>query len=215
MQKKIKLIFSVLAVLFFSITVMGRAEAAWVAVLPIEIDDTKVERAKDFNDYYWDIVVNRFQYPDYELMDDEKVSAGIPEKGLPSYERTVLADIADKIDADIIIAMRLDSVDEKRGSMFAEEPMVEYSMYGEFASYHRLTGKYFHNKIMHRDKTEEVLLLRSDWQYEFFNAELNRYINRTLEEDTKKKNIEKKEEKMREKKSKKDNKKVKKQEEKP
>ncbi len=183
MQKIIKLIFSVVVTLFLVTSSMGRGEAAWVAVLPIRTDDTKVERAGDFNNYYWDVIVNRFKYPDYELMDDEKVVVAIPEKGLPSYDRSVIADIAEQIDADIVIAMRLDSVKEIPGSMFAEEPVTECEMDGEFVSYNRLTGKYYHDKMRERNSYESVLLLKSDWQYEVFNADLNRYINRTLEDN--------------------------------
>ncbi len=182
MKKTMKQIFFVIAILFLSIAATGRVEAAWVAVVPIQVDDTKVERAGDFNNYYWDVIVNRFKYPDYELMDDEKVVVAVPEKGLPSYDLSVLASVAQQIDADIVIAMRLDSVKEMTGSMFASEPMTECEMDGEFASYNRLTGKYYHNKMRERNSYESVLLLKSDWQYEVFNAELNRYINRTLED---------------------------------
>ncbi len=182
MRKTIKMIFSIWAFFIVGCTFMTRAEAAWVAAVPIEVDDTKVERAKDFNDYYWDIIVNRFQYPTYELMDDEKVVEAVPEKGLPSFDRSVLAGVAEQIDADIVIAMRIDSVEEIPGSMFAAEPMVECRMDGEFASYNRLTEKYYHNKIQQVNMIEEALLLRNDWQYRIFNSELNRHINRTLED---------------------------------
>ncbi len=188
MKKFMELGSLLFSVLLFCLTTIGSVEAAWVAVLPIEVNETNVERAKDFTDYYWDVIVNRFKYPDYELLDDDKLTAVVPEKGLTSYSRTVLADIATKTDADIVIAMRLDSVGEELSSSFSEERLVECSMNGEFASYNRLTGNYYDKKFYYRDRKEEALIIKNDWQYFIFNSDLNRYINHTLRDKNNKNN---------------------------
>ncbi len=180
MKKIMNLAIFSFSVLFFCLTNVGSAEAAWVAVLPIEVNEANVERANDFTNYYWDAIVNRFKYPDYELLDDDKLIAVVPEKGLASYDRSALADIAMKTDADIVIAMRLDSVGEELTSSFSEERMIECSMNGEFASYNRLTDKYYDKKFNYRDNKEEALIIKNDWQYFIFNSDLNRYINHTL-----------------------------------
>ena len=60
-------------------------------------------------------------------------------------------------------------------------------MKGEFVGYNRITGKYYNKKINYKDKIEEVLTLRNDWQRDVFVAELKRYINRTLEDKKSKK----------------------------
>ena len=73
MKKIFAFIFAVMAVMFMNVPFLGTAEAARVAVVPIQIDETKVERSGDFNSYYWDIMIEKFKYPEYELMDDEKV----------------------------------------------------------------------------------------------------------------------------------------------
>ena len=51
MRKIIGSLLSALAVLFLNIALISQAEAARVAVVPIEIE-AKVERANDFNGYY-------------------------------------------------------------------------------------------------------------------------------------------------------------------
>ena len=68
MKKIFAFIFASLAVIFMSVPFGGTAEAARVAVLPIQIDEAQVERASDFYSYYWDVMIEKFKYPDYELM---------------------------------------------------------------------------------------------------------------------------------------------------
>ena len=79
MKKLFTFIFAAMAVLFMNVPFAGTAEAARVAVVPIQVNDELVERAGDFNGYYWDIMIDKFKYPDYELMDDEKIAAKLPD----------------------------------------------------------------------------------------------------------------------------------------
>lgn len=187
MKKVFALIIAVLAVVFVNVPFTGTAEAARVAVVPIQTDDTKVERFADFNGYYWDIMIEKFRYPDYELMDDEKVAAVVPEEGLASYDQATMMALCEKTDAEIVVAMRLDEVSERPINNRKEE-YLEIFMKGEFASYNRLTGKYYHKKLYFRGEIEEVLTVKTDWQQQVFASELKRNINRTLEDKAKKKN---------------------------
>ena len=98
MKKLVAFIFVLLAVFFMNAPFAGTAEAARVAVVPIQINDGLVERSADFNGYYWDIMIEKFKYPDYELMDDEKVSAVIPDEGLASYDQATLMSLCEKVD---------------------------------------------------------------------------------------------------------------------
>ena len=186
MKKLFTFMFAVLAVLFVNVPFAGSAEAARVAVVPIQTNDKLVERAADFNGYYWDIMIDKFKYPDYELMDDEKVAAVIPDEGLTSFDQATLTTICEKVDAEIVVAMRLDEIKETPLN-FRREPTLETFMKGEFASYNRLTGKYYHKKMYIKGEIEEVLTLRTDWQQQTFASELKRYINRTIEDKEKKK----------------------------
>ena len=75
MKKLLAFMVALFTVILMGGPLTGTAEAAYVAVVPIDIDVDKVERSGDLNGYYWDLVIDKFQYPDYELLDDEKVSA--------------------------------------------------------------------------------------------------------------------------------------------
>ena len=185
MKKLMAFLRSVLAVLFMNMALLATAEAANVAVIPIDVDVNQVERAGDFNGYYWDMIIGRFKYPDYELIDDEKVAAVIPEKGLKAFDRASLAAVAEKVPAEIVIAMRISDVKETPLS-FLREPMVRCEMKGELATLNTLTGKYYYKKINYTKDILEFLTVRNDWQQEAFADHLRRGINRTLEDKRKK-----------------------------
>lgn len=184
MKKLMAFLCSVLAVLIMNIALLGTAEATDVAVIPIDVDVDKVERAGDFNSYYWDMLIDRFRYPDYELLDDDKVAAVIPEKGLKTFDKASLAAVAEKVPAEIVIAMRISDVKETPMS-FLREPMVQCEMKGELATLNTLTGKYYYKKINYTKDILEIWTVRNDWQQEVFADQLRRGINRTLEEKKK------------------------------
>ena len=185
MKKILAFVFSALAVLFVNLPFNGIAEAARVAVLPLQMDDQKIERAGDFSNYYWDIMVEKFKYPEYELMDDGKVIAAIPDTGLQTFDKATLAGICEKTDADIVVVMQLNKISE-RPLNFRREPAIECRMQAEYAGYNRLTDHYYYKNMNFKDEIEEVLLFKNDWQREAFASNLKRYIYRTLEEKKKK-----------------------------
>ena len=107
MKKLIAFLCSVLAILFMNVALLGTAEAFSVAVIPIDVD-VKVERAGDFNSYYWDMLIDRFRYPDYELLDDDKVAAVVPETGLKTFDKAALSAVAE-ISRDLTAVLRIGS----------------------------------------------------------------------------------------------------------
>lgn len=185
MRKIISLVFAVLTVFVVSASLSGKAEAARVAVLPLQIDDTTTERAADFTSYYWDIMINEFKYPDYELMDDDKVAAVIPEEGLKSFDKATLNKVLTDTDADIVVVMRLDKLQEE-SDYFRAEPVVHFLMTGEFAAYNRLTGKYYDKKFYEKYDIDDELTLKNDWQQMTFADITKRYVYRSKKEDKKK-----------------------------
>lgn len=179
MKRMFAFVFAVMAVLFLQLPFSGTAEAAWVAVVPIEINDAKVARASDFNNYYWDIMVERLRYPEYDLIDEGKMDAVLPYEGLKSFDQKTLVSICDKTNADLVIAMRLDDVHSKVDRS-RREPKTKCYMKGLFAGYNRLTGKYYNKKINYYGEVETALTLKNDWQYNAFTSTLKRCLNQML-----------------------------------
>ncbi len=173
------LLAAVLAVLFVNISILGTAEAARVAVLPLQFNETAMERAGDFTSYYWDIMVDKFQYPDYELMDDEKIATALHDEELKTFDKASLMNVADKTSSEIVVVMRLDKLEEE-SDYFRSEPVVIYRMNGEYAGYNRLTGKYYNKKFHEKYEVEDALTLKNDWQQMTFAELTKSYIHRTM-----------------------------------
>ena len=186
MKKILAFMVALFTVILMGGPLTGTAEAAYVAVVPIDIDVDKVERSGDLNGYYWDLVIDKFQYPDYELLDDEKVSAVLPEEGLKSFDKASLAEVADKTGAQVVVAMRISEVKEEPKS-FLREPAVLCHMKGELATYNLLTEKYYYKKINYNEQIEEVLTVRNDWLQNAFADYLRRGLYRTIEHKKKEK----------------------------
>jgi len=187
MKKLTHFFFALLLALIVNLSLSVTADAARVAVLPLQFSDDAMERASDFTSYYWDIMVEKLQYPDYELMDDDKVAAKLPEEGLKSFDKATLMDVANKTDADIVIAMRLDKLEERSDFFTTIEPMRRFTMKGEYAGYNRLTGVYYHKNIFEKYSEEEPLTLKNDFQQMTFEDITKRYLYRTLKDNKKKK----------------------------
>ncbi len=187
MKKLMYFVFALLLSLTVNLSLSVTTEAARVAVLPLQFSDDTMERSGDFTSYYWDIMVEKFKYPDYELMDDEKVAAKLPEEGLKSFDKATLMDAANKTDADIVIVMRLDKLEDNSDFFATIEPMRRFLMTGEYAGYNRLTGVYYHKKIFEKYSVEEPLTLKNDFQQMTFADITKRYVYRTLKNDKKKK----------------------------
>ena len=180
MKKLLALMAALFTFVLMSGPLTGTAEAAYVAVIPFDVDVDKVERSADLNGYYWDMIIDRFQYPDYDLLDDEKVAAVVPDEGLKTYDRASLADVAEKTGAQVVVAMRITETDEEPRT-FKREPTVICHMKGELATYNLLTGKYYYKKINYNEEIEEILTVRNDWLQNAFADYLRRGLNRTLE----------------------------------
>lgn len=179
MKSTIYFAITLLATAFIQFSLFGTAEAARVAVLPIQIDNDKVARASDFTSYYWDIVIEKLQYPDYELLDEENVDSAVSGEGMKSLDMASLQNVCNKTNAEIVIAMRLDEV-VKKPDRNNREPKIKYYMKGEFAGYNGLTGQYYNKKINCSGRLEMALTYRNDWQKNTFTSTLKRCLGQLM-----------------------------------
>jgi hypothetical protein len=183
MKKILGLILTVFAfVLLTAGPGSNKAEAARVAVLPLQTDNLVVDENEDTNDYsslYWDEATDLFKFPAFELLGDDEVQKALPKEGLKDYSEATLKTMADKTESDIVIAMRLDNITSK--NVFSRLERTEKTiMKGEFASYNRISGKYQHKLIDDENEVEEVLLVRGNWRAELFSKMARRYMSRAM-----------------------------------
>ena len=179
MKKILTLVFALLTVLFVNLSFLGTAEAARVAVLPLQLGDAVLERASDFTSYYWDIMVDKFKYPEYELMDDDKIAEALHDEELKSFDKASLMSVADRTNSEIVVVMRLDKLDEE-SDYFRTEPVKIFRMNGEYAGYNRLTGKYYNKKFHEKYEMPDELTLKNDWQQMTFAQLTKSYVYRTM-----------------------------------
>ncbi len=182
MKKLLGLVFAVLAfVLTTGITTVPTAEAARVAVLPLQQDNLvkDEEDTHDYNTLYWDVATDLYKFPSFDLLGDDEIQKALPAEGLKDFSEATLKTFADKTEADLVVAMRLDELTSK-GLMARREQTDAINMKGDFASYNRISGKYMHKKIYEQDEVEEVLLVRGDWRGEYFTKLAKRYMERAL-----------------------------------
>jgi hypothetical protein len=182
MKKLLGIIFALLAFIATSgITTTPAAEAARVAVLPLQQDNLikDEEDTHDYSTYYWDEATDIFKFPAFDLMGDDEVAKALPAEGLKDYSETTLKTIADKLEADIVIAMSLDKLTSSHVFSRREETVRE-DMRGTFASYNRISGKYLNRKVYVSDEVEEVLLVRGDWRGELFSKIAKRYMQQAI-----------------------------------
>lgn len=179
MKKITTFIVMVLTVVFMNLSYVGIAEAARVAVLPLQLSDAVLERAGDFTSYYWDIMVDKFRYPDYELMDDEKIASALHDEEVKSFDKASLMNVADRTNSEIVVAMRLDKLEDE-SDYFRNDPIRIFRMNGEYAGYNRLTGKYYNKKFHEKYEVPDELTLKNDWQQMTFAEITKSYVYRTM-----------------------------------
>jgi hypothetical protein len=182
MNKLLSIIFALLAFVVTSgMATTPAAEAARVAVLPLQVDNLvkDEEDTNDYSTYYWDVATDIFKFPAFDLLGDDEVAKILPAAGLKDFSEATLKDIANKAEADVVVAMRLDKLNSS-GVPGIREETTATDFRGAFASYNRISGKYLYKDIYEKENTESVLLVRSNWRANLFSKITSMYMKRAI-----------------------------------
>ena len=181
-----KALFSLFAAALFSLSMMGSAEAAKVLVLPaiINVNETECNATlEDINQTYYNQVVDSLKNaPDMEMIDgddiEKKVSQYTDTKTLPSEKQ--LAELANETDADIIVQMELNQLEET----FVNNGKEEYlcmNLQGFAVSYDRNNKKVYQKHRIYDDtKVDSTLMARSNFSLEQWRKTVTQETNRIL-----------------------------------
>jgi hypothetical protein len=186
MKKFTSLLLLLAAVFCLNVPLTQTAEAARIAVLPLQVSaEVEADKAKDADtpDYgalYWELAAMLYKYPSFDMVGDDDLAKAVPAEGLKNFDRATLEDIANKTGADIVVTMRLDKLREK-GVNYRAESYLDLFMKGDFASLNRVTGKYYHNDIYEKDNIEEQLTTRRNARQDYFVKNAKRYMKRAVE----------------------------------
>ncbi|WP_443935752.1 hypothetical protein [Phascolarctobacterium faecium] len=167
------MMLSVLAVCF-ALPVAGKAEAAKMAVVPLT---NHVEENTTASMIYMDEVMAMFKFPEFDMVADDVVEKAVGTTDMVDFSKANLERIARESGADIVVAMSLDTLDDK--ALFPRrEPTLKLDMSGEFAFLNKVTGRYYAKKYSDDMEIEEALTVRSDWKSEEFAKTVRSYLKK-------------------------------------
>ena len=174
MKKIFNLLMLYLLAVCFVLPTAGKAEAAKMAVIPLA---NYVENNTTANMIYMDEVMELFKFPDYDMVADDVVEKAVGAAGMVDFSKANLERIAGETGADVVVAMSLDTLDDK--ALFPRrEPTLKLDLTGEFAFLNKLTGRYYGKKYSNDTEIEEVLTVRSDWKNEQFAKTVRDYLKK-------------------------------------
>lgn len=181
-----KALFSLLAAALFSLSMMSSAEAAKVLVLPVIVNVNEAEcnaTIEDINQTYYNQVVDSLKNaPDMEMIDgdeiEKKVNQYTDAKVLPTEKQ--MAELANEIDADIILQLELNKLEEN----FINNGKDEYlcmNLQGFAVSYDRNNKKaYQKHRIYDDTKIDSTIMARSNFTLEQWRNAVTQEANRII-----------------------------------
>lgn len=181
-----KALFSLFAAALFSLSMIGSAEAAKVLVLPAIINVNEAEcnaTIEEINQTYYNQVVDSLKNaPDMEMIDgdeiEKKVNQYTDAKVLPNEKQ--LAELANEVDADIILQMELNKLEENR-IVFVGDEYISMNMQGFAVSYDRNNKKaYQKHRIYDDSRVDSSLMARSNFSLEQWRNAVTQEANRII-----------------------------------
>ena len=137
MKKILNLMMLAVLAVCFALPVAGKVEAAKMAVVPLA---NHVEDNTTANMIYMDEVMAMFKFPEFDMVADDVVEKAVGTAGMVDFSKANLERIARETGADIVVAMSLDTLDDK--ALFPRrEPTLKLDMSGEFAFLNKVTGR--------------------------------------------------------------------------
>lgn len=174
MKKFMNFVLMAVLAVCFVLPAAGKAEAAKLAVVPLA---NHVEDNTTASMIYMEEIMDMFKFPEFDMLAEDVVEKAVGVKDISDFSKANLERIASETGADIVIAMSLDTLDEK--ALFPRrEPTLQLDMTGTFAFLNQNTGRYYSNNYYDDSEIEEALTVRSDWKSEIFQRTVIGYLKK-------------------------------------
>lgn len=163
----------------------GAAEAAGVALLPLinNVENNKVENGVDITNqvFYKNALFAINSKKGFYMVENDKLTAAIEAANIGKQvpDAATLAEIAKAGDADIVIAIQLDTLDDKVIDS-SEERKLKLDLQGYAVAYNKITGASYKHRIYGDKVIPEALSSRWDWVHEEFGRAVRVEIDRVL-----------------------------------
>ena len=179
MRNVLRCLLLTLMTLCFSLPVLGAAEAATVALLPLINNVAGDELAGQI--YYKEAINALKSKKGFVLVENDALTAAIEKAGagnaVPS--QAALAQIAKEGDVDIVFALQLDEL-SKRERQLPGERIAKLNLQGKAVAYNRLNGAFYEHKLKSDKEIDVSLTARWDWKHEEFGRAVRQEIDRAL-----------------------------------
>lgn len=163
------------------LSLTGKADAANALLLPVV---NNVGREEIESIYYNKVVEALKSHPEIELMDDN-ITENIVKKyelGSKIPDKALLEMISGETDADYIISMQIDEMDERFKSTYEDE-LIELKMTGMISGYNRFEpGKkrFISSKIFVNDTKDIAQIVRGDFSLQAWGHTVTAATNRII-----------------------------------
>ena len=176
MKKFFSYVIMSLMALCFAMPTMGatEAEAAKVAVVPLQMNVKSDYDAGQCAMLYSDACVKYFQYPAFDLVDSELVRQAVANQ-TDLFSEAGMRAVADATGADIVLAMSVTRFDVEEKRQQREETMY-VDQYGRIAVFNKITNKYKNDSWRNDNEMEIGFITRSDFPHDEFGRAVKRVI---------------------------------------
>lgn len=182
MTKILRYFLMTVMALTFSVMGLGAtaAEAAGVAIIPVinnvEGGDELVGQL-----FYKNAITTLNATKGFYMVESDALTASIEAAAIGKQVpgEATLAKIAKEADADIVIAMQLDKLDDTAIDS-GEERKLQLDLQGYTVAYNKITGKFYKHRIYNDKVIPEALTSRWDWVHEEWARAVRVEIDRAL-----------------------------------
>lgn len=179
MKKVLRYLVMTVMAICFAIPGINAAEAATVALLPLVNNVQGDELANQV--FYKQAMAVLNSKRGFVMVENDKLTAVIEKETaagtLPS--ESALQAIAKNGDADIVIAMQLDTL-EDNVIMSSEENKLQLDLQGYAVAYNKLTGEFYKHRIYNDKIVPEAVTARWDWVHEEWGRSVRLEMDRIL-----------------------------------
>lgn len=179
MKKLLRYCVMTIMALCFCVPAFSSVEAAGVALLPVVNNVAGDELVSQL--YFKAALSSINAKRGFVLLENDTLSAATakhaPAMGLP--DEAALRAIAVEGNADIVIAMQLDKL-EDHPIRSSEEDRLKLTMEGYCVSYNNLTGKMTKHRIYSDKEIPDALASRWDWVHEEWQRAVRLEVDRAL-----------------------------------
>lgn len=179
MKNILRYLLLTLLVIGFTVPVLGKAEAAKIAILPLanNVQDDELSGQVFFNE-----CMDYFKFPEFDMVDDVELDKVLKEEnyaavGKNGPDEAMLKRIMAKTGADMALMMTLDEL-SLEPMMGMREDYYKFKIKSRTMFVNGFTGKVTKDRVNDEDMIEYPRIVRSDYAHDEFRNTVIRSLKK-------------------------------------